>query len=59
MKKIIVLTYFTAGLALSVLGQNTNYGTGSGTLGSHNSNFGYNAGKDNLAGSSNNAFFGA
>ena len=50
--------YFAVGLASSVFGQNTNYGTGSGTLGTNNSNFGYNAGNDNIAGSASNAFFG-
>ena len=59
MKKIIVLTYFLAGFASTVYSQNTNYGTGTVSIGINNSFFGYFAGNDCTASSSHNAFFGA
>jgi trimeric autotransporter adhesin len=59
MKKTTVLTYFLVGFASTVYSQNTNYGTGTVSIGIHNSFFGYFAGNDCTANSSNNAFFGA
>jgi trimeric autotransporter adhesin len=59
MKKATVLTYFLVGFASTVYSQNTNYGTGTVSIGIYNSFFGYFAGNDCTANSSHNAFFGA
>ena len=57
MKKIIVLTYFLAGFASTVYSQNTNYGTGTVSIGSYNSFFGYYAGNSSTESSSRQCIF--
>lgn len=55
----MVLSCFTAGIIFTVYSQNnTNYGTGTVSIGSSNSSFGYYAGHDANAISSRNSFFG-
>ncbi len=60
MKKILVFIYLVAFVVCSAYSQqNTNYGTGTVSIGSSNSSFGYYAGHNGTAAASNNSFFGA
>jgi hypothetical protein len=59
MKKTIFTFILIHGICLFVFSQNTNFGSGSGTLGTNNSNFGYQSGLSSTSTSSDNSFFGA
>lgn len=58
MKKTILSVGLGMLASMSLMGQTTNYGTNSGTLGTNNSFFGATAGKDALSSSGYNSCFG-
>jgi hypothetical protein len=58
-KTLLFVTLMTGFICTGYSQLNTNYGTGTVSIGFINSSFGYNAGNDLTAAASGNAFFGA